>query len=718
MNSPSGTRRTPRTDAHSTAASSMSNGGSASPAGEAVPRFPPIVPRLRIWGEPTVRDASASAGRSPASSGSIASVYVRPAPRRSAPFSRDHPCSSRTSFRLSSAGGRPRSKLSSTIKSVPPWIGRASGCSAFRRNASSSERGLRTSTMRTVGSPAMSSPLSRRLAVARGDEPADLVVRGGRVLSVFTREWLEADVAVVDGWIAGLGEYEGHETLDATGRFVVPGFVDAHMHLESSMLLVDEFARLVLPFGTTAVVADPHEIANVLGTDGVHWLADLCSGLPLDVFFMASSSVPASQFESPRRELTTGDLEGLLRRRRVIGLAEMMNFPGVVNGAEHELAKLALADHVDGHAPGVLGRELNAYAAAGIRSDHEAYTADEGRERLRAGMWLLIREGSAARNLHALLPLVQEYGPGRIAFCTDDREPDHIADEGHINSMVRDAVAFGIAPEDALVMASLNPTLWHGLSHLGAVAPGYQADLLLLPDLERFVPEVVLKAGRPVAEIPEAEVPDWVRHTVLIGALGPEVFRIPWRGGRARVIGLVPGQIVTESLLDEPAQRAGEAIADAARDLAKIAVIERHLGTGRIGLGFVRGFGLQRGALASTVAHDAHNILVVGMDDGDMARAVQRLGDLGGGIVVGDGGESHAELPLPVAGLLSDAPLDDVIAASRAIAAAAAELGCTVEAPFQLLSFLALSVIPSLKLTDRGLVDVDRFELVPLAVQS
>ncbi len=563
----------------------------------------------------------------------------------------------------------------------------------------------------------MVSPLSRRLAVARGDEPADLVVRGGRVLSVFTREWLEADVAVVDGWIAGLGEYEGHETLDATGRFVVPGFVDAHMHLESSMLLVDEFARLVLPFGTTAVVADPHEIANVLGTDGVHWLLDVCGRIPLDVYFMASSCVPASQFESPRRELTTGDLEGLLRRRRVIGLAEMMNFPGVVNGAEHELAKLALADHVDGHAPGVLGRELNAYAAAGIRSDHEAYTADEGRERLRAGMWLLIREGSAARNLHALLPLVQEYGPGRIAFCTDDREPDHIADEGHINSMVRDAVAFGIAPEDALVMASLNPTLWHGLSHLGAVAPGYQADLLLLPDLERFVPEVVLKAGRPVAEIPEAEVPDWVRHTVLIGALGPEVFRIPWRGGRARVIGLVPGQIVTESLLDEPAQRAGEAIADAARDLAKIAVIERHLGTGRIGLGFVRGFGLQRGALASTVAHDAHNIVVVGINDASMAYAVRRLADCGGGIVVADGARVLAELPLPVAGLLSDAPLDDVIAASRAIAAAAAELGCTVAAPFQLLSFLALSVIPSLKLTDRGLVDVDRFELVPLEAE-
>jgi adenine deaminase len=561
----------------------------------------------------------------------------------------------------------------------------------------------------------MSSTLSRRLAVARGEEPADLVVRGGRVLSVFTREWLETDVAIADGVVAGLGAYEGREVLDATGRWIVPGFVDAHMHLESSKLLVDEFARLVLPFGTTAVVADPHEIANVLGTDGVHWLLDATAGLPLEVFFMASSCVPASQFESPRRELTPGDLDALLRRRRVIGLAEMMNFPGVISALPSELAKLELATHVDGHAPGVLGRDLNAYAAAGIRSDHEAYTAEEGRERLRAGMWLLIREGSAARNLQALLPLLAEYGPHRIAFCTDDREPEHIADDGHINSMVREAVASGIPAEDALVCASLNPALWHGLDHLGAVAPGYQADLLVLGDLERFVPETVLKAGRPVSEIPRSPVPDWVRHTVRIGAFGPEMFRVPWTGGPARVIGIVPGQIVTDSLVDEPAFRAGEAVADASRDLAKIAVVERHLGTGRVGLGFVRGFGLERGAIASTVAHDAHNVVVVGMNDASMAAAVRRLANRGGGIVVVDGAEVLAELPLPVAGLLSDAPLEEVVAASREVVDAVRTLGCRLEAPFQHLAFLALSVIPSLKLTDRGLVDVDRFELVPLA---
>jgi adenine deaminase len=362
----------------------------------------------------------------------------------------------------------------------------------------------------------------------------------------------------------------------------------------------------------------------------------------------------------------------------------------------------------------VLGRTLNAYAAAGIGSDHEAYTADEGRERLRAGMWLLIREATAARNLQALLPLLAEYGPGRIAFCTDDREPEHIAADGHINGMVRDAVAFGIPPEDALVCASLNPALWHGLQGLGAIAPGYRADILVLPDLDRFVPDVVLKNGAPVEEFPRATVPDWVRHTVRIGAFGPEMFRLPFDGGEARVIGVIPGQIVTDSLVATLPTRAGEALPDPERDLAKIAVVERHLGTGRVGLGFVQGFGLKRGAIGSTVAHDAHNVVVVGMNDASMAAAVRRLANRGGGIVVVDGAEVLAELPLPVAGLLSDEPLEHVVEAAHALAAAAREIGCTLDEPFQHLSFLALSVIPSLKLTDRGLVDVDRFALVEL----
>jgi adenine deaminase len=559
--------------------------------------------------------------------------------------------------------------------------------------------------------------LARRLAVARGDEPADLVVRGGRVLSVFTKEWLDVDVAIVDGVVAGLGRYDGAEILDAADAWVVPGFVDAHMHLESTKLLVDELARLLLPLGTTTVVADPHEIANVLGTDGVHWLLDACDEVPLDVYFTASSCVPASEFESPRRPLTTGDLEGLLHRRRMVGLAEMMNFPGVVRGDESELAKLRLARHVDGHAPGLLGRELNAYAAAGIGSDHEASTLEEGRERLRAGMWLLVREASAARNLQTLLPLVREYGTGRIAFCTDDREPEHISEDGHVNAMVRDAVAFGISPEDALVLAT-NGARWHGLNRIGAIAPGFRADLLVLPDLERFVPEHVLKAGRPVSEIVRPEVPSWVLQTVRLRALPPDAFRIPWPDAvaHARVIGLVPGQIVTESATALPAIDDGAVVADPARDIAKVAVVERHHGTGRIGLGLVRGFGLRRGALASTVAHDAHNVVVVGMADDDMLRAVERLVELGGGMVVTAGGEVKGELALPVAGLLSDRPLHEVVGRIRAVVSAARDLGTALDSPFDTLAFLALSVIPALKITDRGLVDVERFELVPLAV--
>jgi adenine deaminase len=558
--------------------------------------------------------------------------------------------------------------------------------------------------------------LQRRLAVARGDEPADVVVRGGRVLSVFTREWLDADVAIVDGMIAAVGSYSGAETIDAAGRYVVPGFIDAHMHLESVKLLVDEFARLVLPLGTTAVVADPHEIANVLGSDGVHWLHDASADLQLEVFFMAPSCVPASIFESPRRPLALGDLEALMRRRRVLGLAEMMNFPGVIAGDASELDKLELegAQHVDGHAPGVLGPSLQAYVAAGIRSDHEALTVEEGRERLRAGMWLLIREASMARNLQALLPLVSEYGPGRIAFCTDDRDPDDIADNGHVNGMVRDAVAAGIDPADALLMASLHPAQWHGLRNHGAVAPGYVADLLLLPDLELFAPDVVLKRGRAIDEIARADVPEWVRQTVRIAPVGIDDLAIAAKGGSVRAIGLVQDQVVTESLVREPLIVDGRVLADPDRDLVKLAVVERHLGTGRVGLGLVSGSGLRGGALASTVAHDAHNLVVVGASDEDMVFAIARLAEIGGGIVAIEAGRVLAECPLPVAGLLSDQPLDVVVAQSRACNEAAHGLGWTGATPFLTLAFLALSVIPSLKLTDRGLVDVDRFELVPL----
>jgi adenine deaminase len=558
--------------------------------------------------------------------------------------------------------------------------------------------------------------LARRLAVARGDELADVVIEGGKVFSVFTREWLETEVAICDGYVAGLGEYAGKKVVHAGGKYVVPGLIDAHMHLETVKLLVNEFARLVLPMGTTSVVADPHEIANVLGTDGIHWLADVADEVPLDIFFMASSCVPASKFESPRRGFTLGDLQGLLRRRRVIGLAEMMNYPGVVAGDPHELEKLGLeSSHVDGHAPGLLGPGLQAYAAAGIRSDHECYSAEEGRQRLRAGMWVLIREATAARNLEALAPLVEEFGPHRLALCTDDREPEHIAEVGHMNHVVRRAVELGISAEDSLVMATLNPALWHGLQEFGAIAPGYVADLLLLPDLESFEPDTVLKRGAPVEDYPSPAVPEWVRNSVRVAPIASNDFAIPWQGGAARVIGLIDGQIVTDELREEPKVEDGFAVADTENDVLKIAVVERHLGTGRVGLGFVKGFGLRRGAIASSLAHDAHNIIVVGADDGDMTRAVQRLAETGGGLVVINERGVQAELPLPVAGILSDAPFEEVVELSDACLAAVRELGCEFPAPFQTLSFLALSVIPKLKITDRGLIDVEAFDIVSLA---
>ena len=556
------------------------------------------------------------------------------------------------------------------------------------------------------------------MAVARGDEPADLVLSGGHVLSVFTKEWLDVDVAVKDGHVVGLGRYEGRERLDVSGAYLVPGFIDAHMHIESSKLMVDEFARAVLAHGTTAVVADPHEIANVLGTEGIRWLLDSCTDLPLDVFVMASSCVPASRFESPRQPFTLGDIESLLRHPRVIGVAEMMNFPGVIAGDAAELAKLqtGLTDHVDGHAPGVRGPALNAYISAGIQSDHEATTFEEALEKRRLGMWVLLREASIARNLRDLLPLVKRYGPDRCAFCTDDREPDFIVEQGHINQMVRVAVEDGISPEDAVVMATINPATYHRLWRLGAIAPGYQADILVLDNLKSFSPRQVLKRGAP-PRFAKLDVPEWVRQTISLAPVEATSFRIPAGPKKIRVMRVIPAQLITGVEVVEPNMKDGCIVADLARDLVKIAVIERHHATGRIGLGFATNVGLKRGAFASTVAHDAHNIVALGVDDADMAACAMRMAEIGGGIVIAEGGRVVEELPLPIAGLMSDRPLLEVHERLRSMEKRLHGMGVTTASPFMTLSFLALSVIPELKITDRGLVDVDRFELVPLGIE-
>jgi adenine deaminase len=571
----------------------------------------------------------------------------------------------------------------------------------------------------------MESDLVRRIAVARGDEAADLVLSGGRVLSVFTGEFLEEDVAIVGQHVAGVGRgYEGTERLDVSGLTLLPGFIDGHMHLETTKLRLDQFARAALPWGTTTVVLDPHEIANVFGIDGVRALLHDADEVPLDAYVMVSSCVPASPFESSGATLTPEDIAELLRTEpRAIGLAEMMDYPAVVAGDEDVVAKIAAAGerHIDGHAPGLSGPALNAYLAAGVRSDHECTTYEEALEKRRLGMWIMIRQGSAARNLEALLPLVLEHGITNCLLCTDDREPHDLQEHGHINDVVREAVALGCPPADAVAMATLNAARYHRLHEHGAVAPGYLADVVAVPDLVSFRPDRVWKRGRLVADrgrplpIASSTLPAWMRESMHVRELEPVDFSVV-ADGAVRVIGVDAGTIVTRALVGEPLRRDGKACADPGRDLAKLAVVERHHGTGRIGVGFAQGFGLQAGALASSHAHDAHNIVVVGMTDEDMAAAANRLRELGGGQVVVMDGRVIAELPCPIGGLLSDLTFEEVAERTRVLEEAAGELGTTLPSPFMAMSFLALSVIPQLKLTDRGLVDVDRFELVPLEV--
>ena len=565
---------------------------------------------------------------------------------------------------------------------------------------------------------------ARLIAVARGDATPDLVVEGAQVFSAFTKEWLATDVAVAAGRVAGLGRFEGGARIDGSGRYLVPGFIDAHVHIESSKLMMDEFARAVLPHGTTAVVCDPHEIANVLGRDGIHWMLDVCRDLPLEVFVMTPSCVPASAFESPSATLGPDDMESVLRRSHAIGIAEMMDFPGVISGDPRVLAKLELdgGAHVDGHAPGVSGHALDAYIAAGIRSDHEATTFAEALEKRRKGMWVLIREASNAHNLVDLLPLIREFGPDHCAFCTDDREPTDLFRLGHLDHMCRVAVAHGVSPEDALLLAGLHPARCHGLGDMGAIAPGYKADFLLLSDTTDFVVDRVFKEGRLVASngaavaFRRAEVPPEVRNTVRPAPVSVADFAIPSSGADVRVIEIIPEQLLTRVRIEAPLKENGVAVADPARDLAKIAVVERHNATGRVGMGFVTGFGLRRGAFASTVAHDAHNMVIVGVNDADMAICARRLIAIEGGLVAAEDGVVPAELPLPVAGLLSDQPFESVVDDLERLERCLAGLGVDVASPFMTLSFLALSVIPALKITDRGLIDIDTFELVPLEI--
>ncbi len=562
----------------------------------------------------------------------------------------------------------------------------------------------------------------RLLAVARGDEPADLLITGGRVFLPATREWLDTALAVADGAIAGFGPRDALESVDVGGAALTPGFIDSHMHLESTKLWVDEFTRAVLPHGTTAVAADPHEIANVFGVRGVAALAEAASRLPITFGIAASSCVPASVFESPGAEIHPPELRELLGLRGSIGVAEVMDFPGVVRGDPEVLAKIAAAGdrRVDGHAPGLSGRQLDAYLAAGIESDHECTALAEAEEKRRKGMWIFIRQGSASQNLAALIGTVLEHGTSRVALCTDDREPDTLLGAGHMNDCVRLAVHHGVPVEDALVLATANAAEYHRFDHLGWLAPGYQADILAFDDLASFEPELVWQAGRLVARsgqvlagaVPSTPPPSWMYGSVhLSGTPTKEQLALEGRGGLSNVIGVSPRTLSTKRLRMDVGATGSE--------VARIAVVERHRRTGRIGLGYVHGFGLRRGAIASTVAHDAHNCMVLGANDergpADMAVALARLAELGGGQVAVLDGEVLADVALPIGGLMSDKPAEAVADEVEALAkAASAGLGVELEAPFMQLSFLGLSVLPELRITDRGLVDVGAFELIAL----
>lgn len=558
---------------------------------------------------------------------------------------------------------------------------------------------------------------------ARGEVPADLLLKNARLVDVLSGEIVSTDVAIVRSRVIGLGDYEAEETLDLEGAYLAPGLIDAHVHIESSLVPPAEFARAVVPRGTTTVITDPHELANVLGLEGIRFMLESAKDGPLSMFVMAPSCVPATSMETSGATLRSYDLAPLRSDPWVLGLAEVMNFPGVIGGDAELLEKLRVFDGavIDGHCPALTGKDLSAYAAAGIESDHECTTVEEAQEKLRLGMMIFIREATNARNLEALLPLITPENHHRICFCTDDRQPADLLDEGHIDFMVRRAIAYGVDPIQAIRMATWNPASYFGLKDRGAITPGRRADLIAFRDLQAPLPHLVLRGGRPVAHegkmtIRRLSCPTFPLRSTMNIAWDQVDFAIDSGTGKGRVIGIVPDQLVTEHLVESIPRRNGLAIADPQSGLLKMAVIERHRCSGAMGKGFVRGIGLLEGALASSVAHDHHNLVIIGADDHSMATAAHRSAELGGGMVVAKGDTIMAELPLPIGGLMVDEPIRSVRLRLDSVLAAARQLGAQLHDPFMAMSFLALEVIPSLKLTDQGLIDVERFERVPLWV--
>lgn len=570
--------------------------------------------------------------------------------------------------------------------------------------------------------------LNKRIEQARGVIPADLVLKNCQVINVFSGEIVNGDIAICGKYIAGVGNYNGEKEIDCQGKYVAPGFMEAHIHIESSMLSPEQFVRAVLPHGTTTVVCDPHEIANVAGREGINYFLAVSKDQPCSIFCMAPSCVPATHLENSGARLDADALEEILDYPGVIGVAEMMNYPGVLFQDDVVLQKLHIAARkdmiVDGHAPGLIGKDLQAYIGSGIRSDHECTTAAEAMEKLRSGMHLFIREGSTAKNLKALLPAVTEGNQHRCMLVTDDCHPQDLLDAGHLDRILRKAIGLGLDPVTAIQMVTINVANYYGFRDRGAVSPGYLADLVFFDDILDIQPDTVFSKGKNWSDTTKIdsieknyEPKDFPKIFDSVHVdLKNLSFTIPAEKENIRVIKVIPEQLITESLVLPASILHGFAVADTKRDLAKLAVVERHKKTGNTGLGFVQGTGLKRGALSSTVGHDSHNITVLGMDDGDMELAVQTIVNERGGLVVVNDRKVLEVVPLNVAGLMSAATVEEVAERFLKILTATRIIGIDVNDPFMFMSFLSLPVIPHLKMTDLGLVDVDTFSHVSLWV--